>query len=219
MGDRGTGGAVAAPETRKPAPKRKRLGRDERRRQLVEATVRLIGESRHPRDHHVPDLGRTRPVGDGRLPALRQQGRAAHGGRLVHPRAHPRVASPPPPTRCIIERLREIGETPLRHALRRHGHVHRPLHAVPHHEPGRRPAARARRREQPPHEGDAIEAIVREGIAQGSIRADVDAFLFTHEFVGWFLAEDIHCLADLRDGTFSRSSHLRCSTDPARHRV
>ena len=33
--------------------------------------------------------------------------------------------------------------------------------------------------------------------------------LFTHEFVGWFLAEDIHCLTDLRDGTFSRSSHLR----------
>jgi hypothetical protein len=56
---------------------------------------------------------------------------------------------------------------------------------------------------------DAIEAIVHEGIAQGTIRPDVDAFLFTHEFVSWFLAEDIHCLADLRDGTFSRSSHLR----------
>jgi AcrR family transcriptional regulator len=55
----------------------------------------------------------------------------------------------------------------------------------------------------------AIETLVREGIAQGSIRADVDALLFTHEFVGWFLAEDIHCLTDLRDGTFSRSSHLR----------
>ncbi len=56
---------------------------------------------------------------------------------------------------------------------------------------------------------ETLESIVREGIAQGSIRADVDAFVFTHEFVGWFLAEDIHCLADLRDGTFSRSSHLR----------
>ena len=41
------------------------------------------------------------------------------------------------------------------------------------------------------------------------MRADVDPLLFTHEFVGWFLAEDIHCLTDLRDGTFSRSSHLR----------
>ena len=49
---------------------------------------------------------------------------------------------------------------------------------------------------------------MREGIAQGSIR-EVDPFLFTHEFVGWFLAEDIHCLSDLRDGTFSRASHLR----------
>ena len=56
---------------------------------------------------------------------------------------------------------------------------------------------------------EAIESLVREGMIQGSIRADVDAFLFTHEFVGWFLAEDIHCLTDLRDGTFSRSSHLR----------
>jgi len=51
--------------------------------------------------------------------------------------------------------------------------------------------------------------MAQEGIAQGSIRADVDTFLFTHEFVGWFLAEDIHCLSDLLDGTFSRSSHLR----------
>ena len=47
------------------------------------------------------------------------------------------------------------------------------------------------------------------GVADGSMRADVDPFLFAHEFIGWFLAEDVHCLADLRDGTFSRSSHLR----------
>ena len=56
---------------------------------------------------------------------------------------------------------------------------------------------------------EKIASLVEKGKSQGSIRADVDAFLFTHEFVGWFLAEDIHCLTDLRDGTFSRSSHLR----------
>ncbi|HLA81310.1 MAG TPA: TetR/AcrR family transcriptional regulator [Thermoleophilia bacterium] len=56
---------------------------------------------------------------------------------------------------------------------------------------------------------EKIAALVREGVSEGSIRADVDPYLFTHEFVGWFLAEDIHCLTDLRDGTFSRSSHLR----------
>ena len=56
---------------------------------------------------------------------------------------------------------------------------------------------------------EKIAALVQEGINEGSIREDVDPWLFTHEFVGWFLAEDIHCLTDLRDGTFSRSSHLR----------
>jgi AcrR family transcriptional regulator len=56
---------------------------------------------------------------------------------------------------------------------------------------------------------EKIASLAQEGIVQGSIRPDVDPLLFTHEFVGWFLAEDIHCLTDLRDGTFSRSSHLR----------
>lgn len=56
---------------------------------------------------------------------------------------------------------------------------------------------------------EKITALAEEGIAEGSIRPDADAVLFTHEFIGWFLAEDVHCLTDLRDGTFSRSSHLR----------
>ena len=56
---------------------------------------------------------------------------------------------------------------------------------------------------------ERIASLAREGISQGSVRSDVDPWLLTHEFVGWFLAEDIHCLSDLRDGTFSRSSHLR----------
>jgi len=54
-----------------------------------------------------------------------------------------------------------------------------------------------------------IASLVEEGKAEGSIRADADPSLFAHEFVGWFLAEDLHCLTDLRDGTFSRSSHTR----------
>ena len=56
---------------------------------------------------------------------------------------------------------------------------------------------------------EKIAAMVQEGVIEGASVADVDPWLFTHEFVGWFLAEDIHCLTDLRDGTFSRSSHLR----------
>jgi hypothetical protein len=59
------------------------------------------------------------------------------------------------------------------------------------------------------HMKEKIATLVQEGIDEGSIRQDADPWLFTHEFVGWFLAEDIHCLTDLRDGTFSRSSHLR----------
>jgi len=56
---------------------------------------------------------------------------------------------------------------------------------------------------------EKITRMAAAGVADGSMRADVDPFLFAHEFIGWFLAEDVHCLADLRDGTFSRSSHLR----------
>jgi hypothetical protein len=56
---------------------------------------------------------------------------------------------------------------------------------------------------------DKIASLAEEGIRQGTIRADADPYLIAHELVGWFLAEQIHCLTDLRDGTFSRSSHLR----------
>lgn len=208
MGDRETGSAVAAPRVTKAlAPKRQRLGRDERRRQLVEATVRLIGESgirgttmsRISAELGLSEMAVYRHFAN--KDELLMEASSYILGRILE-----WFASSSNPV--VIERLREIGEThfdvlsadvemftaPYMQFLTMSqgaGPLH--VHVI---------ANNLRMKE-------TLEAIVREGIAQGSIRADVDAYLFTHEYVGWFLAEDIHCLADLRDGTFSRSSHLR----------
>ena len=208
MADRQTGNAVASLQAQKaPAPKRQRLGRDERRRQLIEATVRLIGESgirgttmsRISAELGLSEMAVYRHFAN--KEELLMEADSYVIGRILD-----WLGSSSNPV--IIERLREIGEShfdmlsadidmftaPYMQFLTMSqgtGPLHE--HVV---------ANNLRKKEM-------LESMVREGIAQGSIRADVDAYLFTHEFVGWFLAEDIHCLADLRDGTFSRSSHLR----------
>jgi len=203
----GSGPVAFTPIESEPAPKRKRLGREERRRQLVDAAVRLIGTSglrgttmsRISGELELSEMAAYRHFTS--KDELLMEANTYVIGRILE-----WLASSANPS--IVHRLRELGEShfemlsadvdmftaPYMQFLtmsQDEGPLH--LHVI---------ANNLRMK-------DAIEAIVHEGIAQGTIRPDVDAFLFTHEFVSWFLAEDIHCLADLRDGTFSRSSHLR----------
>ena len=188
-------------------PKRRRMGRDQRRVQLIEAAVRLIGTA----GIHGTTMSKiSAGVGLSEMAVYRHFSSKSEIlmeadtyllGRLLE---WLDCSSEP----SIIRRLAEIGErhfdmlssdlemftAPYMQFLtmtQRDDALHR--HVA-------RNNARMKER---------IERMAQEGIAQGSIRADVDTFLFTHEFVGWFLAEDIHCLSDLLDGTFSRSSHLR----------
>ncbi len=209
MNDRTGDGVVASisPIDTVPAPKRRRLGRDERRKQLIEAAVRLIGASgirgttmsRISAALDLSEMAAYRHFAS--KDELLMEANTYVIGRILE-----WLASSTTPS--AIHRLRELGEShfdtlsadldlftaPYLQFLtmsQDDGPLHQ--HVV---------ANNLRMKE-------TIEAIVHEGIAQGSVRPDVDAFLFTHEFVSWFLAEDIHCLADLRDGTFSRSSHLR----------
>jgi AcrR family transcriptional regulator len=208
LGERETASAVASRRARKaPAPKRQRLGRDERRRQLVEATVRLIGESgirgttmsRISAELGLSEMAVYRHFAN--KDELLMEADSYVIGRILE-----WFASSSNPV--ITERLREIGETHFDSLSADIDMFTAPYMQFLTMSQGAGPL----------HERviannllmkETLESIVREGIEQGSIRADVDAYLFTHEFVGWFLAEDIHCLADLRDGTFSRSSHLR----------
>ncbi len=188
-------------------PKRRRMGRDQRRVQLIEAAVRLIGTA----GIHGTTMSKiSAGVGLSEMAVYRHfsskneilmEADTYLLGRLLE---WLECSSEP----SVIRRLAEIGErhfdmlssdlemftapymqfltmTQSDDALHRH-------------------VARNNARMK-----ETIERLAQEGIAQGTIRADVDTFLFTHEFVGWFLAEDIHCLSDLLDGTFSRSSHLR----------
>jgi AcrR family transcriptional regulator len=189
------------------APRRKRVARDERRRQLVEATVRLIGTS----GIHGTTMSRvSAELGLSEMAAYRHfaskdellmEANSYLLGRILD-----WLGSSANPS--IVHRLREIGESHFEMLSADLG-----LYTAPYLQ-----FLTMSRGEDPVHRHvvanndrmkGAIEKLVKEGIVQGSVRADVDPLLFTHEFVGWFLAEDIHCLTDLRDGTFSRSSHLR----------
>jgi AcrR family transcriptional regulator len=203
----GSGPVASSPIDSDPAPKRKRLGRDERRRQLIEAAVRLIGTSglrgttmsRISGELELSEMAAYRHFTS--KDELLMEANTYVIGRILEWLASSRNPS-------IVLRLRELGEShfemlsadvdmftaPYMQFLTM-SQVEGPLH--------QHVVANNLRMKE------AIEAIVRQGITQGTIRPDVDAFLFTHEFVSWFLAEDIHCLSDLRDGTFSRSSHLR----------
>ncbi len=197
--------ASATPDDK--VPRRRRMGREQRRAQLVEAAVRSIGTA----GIHGTTMSKiSAGVGLSEMAVYRHFSSKSEIlmeadtyllGRLLE---WLDCSSEP----SIIRRLAEIGErhfdmlssdlemftAPYMQFLtmtQRDDALHR--HVA-------RNNARMKER---------IERMAQEGIAQGSIRADVDTFLFTHEFVGWFLAEDIHCLSDLLDGTFSRSSHLR----------
>lgn len=197
--------ASATPDDK--VPGRRRMGREQRRAQLVETAVRLIGTA----GIHGTTMSKiSAGVGLSEMAVYRHFSSKSEIlmeadtyllGRLLE---WLDCSSEP----SIIRRLAEIGErhfdmlssdlemftAPYMQFLtmtQRDDALHR--HVA-------RNNARMKER---------IERMAQEGIAQGSIRADVDTFLFTHEFVGWFLAEDIHCLSDLLDGTFSRSSHLR----------
>ena len=197
--------ASATPDDK--VPRRRRMGREQRRAQLVEAAVRSIGTA----GIHGTTMSKiSAGVGLSEMAVYRHfsskneilmEADTYLLGRLLE---WLDCSSEP----SIIRRLAEIGErhfdmlssdlemftAPYMQFLtmtQRDDALHR--HVA-------RNNARMKER---------IERMAQEGIAQGTIRADVDTFLFTHEFVGWFLAEDIHCLSDLLDGTFSRSSHLR----------
>jgi AcrR family transcriptional regulator len=206
--DRGAGGPMTTGQPGgEVAPKRKRLARDERRRQLIEATVRLIGSSgirgttmsRISAELGLSEMAVYRHFAN--KEELLMEADSYLLGRILE-----WLGSSSNPN--VIDRLREIGENHFDMLSADLDLYTAPylqfLTMVQSGDPLHRQVADNNGRMK-----EVIEKLVREGIAQGSIRADVDPFLFTHEFVGWFLAEDIHCLSDLRDGTFSRSSHLR----------
>jgi AcrR family transcriptional regulator len=189
------------------ATKRPRMSRDQRRGQLIEAAVRLIGTrgiqgttmSRISAELGLSEMAAYRHFES--KDELLMEADSYLLGRILE---WLDCSSNP----SVINRLQEIGEqhfdmlasdldmytAPYMQFLTM-SQSDDPLH--------RRVAENNDRMKE------KIAALAQEGLAQGSLRPDVDPFLFTHEFVGWFLAEDIHCLSDLRDGTFSRSSHLR----------
>lgn len=189
------------------APKRRRMSRAKRRQQLIEVTVKLIG-----------DLGIngttvskiSAEVGLSEMAAYRHfeskeeilmEANSYLLGRILE-----WLDCSDEPS--VIDRIRQIGE---RHLDMLSSDLE--MYTAPYMQ-----FLTMSQTDDPLHRHVAINndamkekiaSLVQEGMVEGSIRADVDPWLFTHEFVGWFLAEDIHCLTDLRDGTFTRSSHLR----------
>ena len=154
MDDR-TGSGALAPTDTEPAPKRKRLGRDERRRQLVDAAVRLIGTSgirgttmsRISAELGLSEMAAYRHFAS--KDELLMEANTYVIGRILE-----WLDSSTNPS---VHRLRELGESHFDTLVRRPGPFHGPLYAVPHHESGRRPAAPARDRQQPRMK-DTIEA-------------------------------------------------------------
>jgi AcrR family transcriptional regulator len=207
VSDCGTGGTVGSGRAGETPLRRRRVAREERRRQLVEATVRLIGI------HGISGTTMSRISAELGLSEMAVYRHFASKDELLMEassyllgRILGWLGSSADP--CILDRLREIGESHLQMLS-----SDLDLYTAPYLQfltmsRGDDPLHRHVVENNDTMKG-AIEKLVREGVAQGSIRADVDPVLFTHEFVGWFLAEDVHCLTDLRDGTFSRSSHLR----------
>jgi AcrR family transcriptional regulator len=188
-------------------PKRRRLSREQRRRQLVEAAVRLI-DSLGIHGTTVSKI--SGQVGLSEMAAYRHFGNKdeilMEASSYLHGRIFEWLDSSSNP--CILDRFGELGQSHfdvlssdldmftgayIQFLTMTRGDG--PLHD--------RIAENNRLLQE------KITALAEQGIAEGSIRSDADAVLFTHEFIGWFLAEDVHCLTDLRDGTFSRSSHLR----------
>jgi AcrR family transcriptional regulator len=189
------------------APARRRLSREERREQLIEAAVRLIGAL----GIHGTTVSKiSAQVGLSEMAAYRHfAGKEeilmeADSYLLRRIMAWLESSSEP----IIIKRLRELGESHFDALASDLEMFTAPylqfLTMSQSDDPLHQHVARNNDRMK-----ERIAALVREGVAQGSVRPEVDPYLFTHEFVGWFLAEDIHCLSDLRDGTFSRESHLR----------
>jgi AcrR family transcriptional regulator len=188
-------------------PKRRRMSRDQRRQQLIEAAVRLIGES----GINGTTVSRiSAEVGLSEMAAYRhftsKEEILMEADSYLLGRILEWLGCSEDPS--IINRFREIGE---RHMEMLSSDLE--MFTAPYmqfltmsqsDDPLHRHVAENNNRMK-----EKIVALVQAGVDEGSIRKDVDPWLFTHEFVGWFLAEDIHCLSDLRDGTFSRSSHLR----------
>jgi AcrR family transcriptional regulator len=208
MQDRAEDGRPAPTTTaERVAPKRQRLGREQRRSQLIEAAVELIGLL-GIQGTTVSKISAA--VGLSEMAAYRHFGSKdeilMEASSFVYERIFSWLDSS---TRASsIGRFSELGQSHfdtlssdlemftgpyLQFLTMTRGDG--PLH--------RRMAENNRLLQE------KITGMATEGVAEGSMRADVDPFLFAHEFISWFLAEDVHCLADLRDGTFSRSSHLR----------
>ncbi len=204
IGDSGSASPTA--ECPKP-PKRQRLGREQRRIQLVEAAVGLIG-SLGIQATTVSKISAA--VGLSEMAAYRHFGSKdeilVEASSHLYGRIFSWLDSSTNP--CVLERLHELAMShfdalsadldgftgPYLQFLtmtRGEGPLHRSI------------------AENNLLLQEKITGIAAEGIAEGSLRADMDPFLFAHEYIGWFLAEDVHCLADLREGTFSRASHLR----------
>ncbi len=196
-----------------PAPKptstpgRRRLSREERREQLIEAAVRLIGTlgihgttvSKISAQVGLSEMAAYRHFAD--KEEILMEADSYLLGRIL---AWLESSSEP----HVVRRLRELGESHFDALASDLDMFTAPylqfLTMSQSDDPLHRHVAGNNDRMK-----EKIAALVQEGVTQGSIRPEVDPYLFTHEFVGWFLAEDIHCLSDLRDGTFSRESHLR----------
>jgi AcrR family transcriptional regulator len=205
-GDSRSASAVAGDQAA-PSPKRQRLGRDQRRGQLVEAAVRLIG-ALGIQGTTVSKISAA--VGLSEMAAYRHFNSKdeilVEASSYVYERIFSWLDSSKDP--CMLRRFGDLG---LSHFDMLSSDLD--MFTGPYMQ-----FLTMTRGEGPLHQRmadnnrllqDKISGMAAAGIADGSLRADVDALLFAHEFIGWFLAEDVHCLADLLNGTFSRSSHLR----------
>ncbi len=201
------GRSAAAAATEPVAPKRHRLAREQRRRQLVEAAVRLIGAA----GIHGTTVSKiSASVGLSEMAAYRhftsKEEILAEASTHLLERIFAWLDSSKNP--CVLERFGELGLSHfdmLSSDMDMFNSPNLQFITMAH---GDGPLYR-RTAENKILLQAKITRLAEEGIRQGSLRADLDAFLFAHEFIGWFLAEDVHCLSDLRDGAFSRLSHLR----------
>jgi AcrR family transcriptional regulator len=196
-----------APDVRDGLRKPIRMRSAVRREQIVNASIRLIGEYgvRGTTMSRVAEAVGLTPMAIYRhfpdKTALLQESSA----RLVAKTVDWLRSSSAP---SVVERLREIGE------------AHGPLLS-----------ANVRDYSAPmmqfvtltPGESDLYECgvtgsapvsrilsgLVDEGRAQGTIRPDVDPSVFAREWVAWAQGEDIGYVIGLRTGTFSREPYLR----------
>jgi AcrR family transcriptional regulator len=176
-----------------------------RRAQIVEATIRLVGR------HGISGttIGRiAREVGLSDMAAYRHFANKteilseAHQHLINRAIGWMRSSSHP----VVIERLREVGQAHvdmLSADVEMYGAPMLQFMMTPQEDPFKEAQLR-----QVSEIADFLVQIVSEGKAQGSIRGDLDPYVFAHLWSSWAMAEDAHYLAAGKD-RFFREPHLR----------